>query len=228
MIYKIVSLSFLALLSISSCNKEKKLAKLDGNNKVYTNTPIELVETVYVKIPNTVIPFSLAGWGNCPSMSSISLGVVDNIDYENYIETENPNPYAHLVRNIRPTVVQMEMTSTESCDFEMLDETLEVIICNKTFTADSTFIYRDPNNETAYYNAVKLGSYTNQGSSSNVFDAGGSKLNLTLEEDVLLDQFIHAGTFNIYMNMKVDKAFTDDFAIIKTVMTLSAELDNEE
>jgi hypothetical protein len=224
MIYKIVSISFLALLSISSCNKEKRLAKLDGNTKEYANTPIQLEETIYIKVPNTVLPFSASGWGACQS-----LGIFGNIDYENIIETENPNPYASLARNIRPTAVTMELTSVESCDFSMLDETLEIIVCNHNFTADSTFTFRDPNNLTAYYNAVKLGSYSSQNGSNNAFDTPGSTtLDLVLEEDVLLDQFIAQGLFNIHMKMKVDKAFTDDFAIIKTVMILSAELDNKE
>lgn len=224
MIYKIVSISFLVLLSVSSCNKEKKLAKLEGNKKVYSDTPVELEETIYLKVPNTVLPFSAGGWGACQS-----LGILGPINYENIIEAENPNPYAHLVKNIRPLTVQMELTSVESCDFSMLDGVLDVVICNNTFTSDSTFVFRDPNNLTARYNAVRLGTYSSQNGSNNAFDIPGSRtLELVLEDDVVLDQFIRQGTFNISMKMKVDKAFTDDFAIIKTVMTLSAELDNAQ
>lgn len=224
MINKLVSISVLTILLFSGCNKEKKLGKLDGNNVEYSNTPIELEETIYIKVPNTVLPFSAAGWGACQG-----LGIFGNVSYENIIETENPNPYAHLVRNIRPIEIEMELTSVESCDFSMLDETLELVICNHNFTEDSTFNFRDPNNDKAYYNAVKLGSYSNQSGSNNAFDNSGSTtLKLVLEEDVLLDQFIAQGLFNIHMKMKVDKAFTDDFAIIKTVMKLKAELDNEE
>lgn len=224
MIFKIVSIAFLAFFITTSCNKDKKLAKLDGNSKVYTNTPLELEETIYIKVPNTVLPFSLAGWGACQS-----LGIFGPINYQNIIETQNPNPYAHLVRNIRPISVLMELTSVESCDFSMLDDRLELVICNHNFTTDSTFKYRDPLNPSAYYNAVKLGYYSNQNGTNNAFDNSGStRLELVLEEDVLLDQFIAQGLFNLHMKMKVDKAFTDDFAIIKTVMRLSAELDNKE
>ena len=224
MIYKIVSILFLALLSISSCNKEKRLAKLEGNTKEYTSTPFIFTQTIFMKIPNTVIPFSLSGWGACQS-----LGILGPINYENIVEAENPNPYCRLARNIKPISCKMEITSVESCDFSMLDDVLEVIICNKTFTSDSTFTFRDPNNSTAYYNAVKLGTYSSQNGSNNAFNTPGSRtLDLVLEEDVLLDQFIKEGVFNISMKMKVDKAFTDDFAIIKTDITVSAELDNEE
>ncbi len=228
MIYKSLSILALSLLIFNtSCKKDKKLAKLEGNKKVYKATPVELTETIFIKVPNTIIPSAVqaAGWGACQDFTNYDfpyIGYIDPILYENMIPSSNPNPYAHLTHNIKPLAVKMDMTSTESCDFAMLDGILEVIICNASMNLGDAFVFRNPNNPDAYFNAVKLGKYDGD------FENLGATLNLTVDEDAVIDQFIHAGDFKIYMKMYVDRAFTDDFAIIRTDMTLSAELINEE
>ena len=50
---------------------------------------------------------------------------------------------------------------------------------------------------------------------------------LTVNEDAILDQFIHAGTFQTYITTTFDKAFTAPEAIISVDMELEVTLNNE-
>jgi len=232
MIYKSLSILALSFLILNtSCNKNKKLAKLEGNKKEYKVTPVELTERIYITVPNTIVPAAVgaAGWGACQDFTNYDfpiIGYISPILYENMIPSSNPNPYAHLTHNIKPLAVKMDMAATESCDFAMLDGVLEVIICNSSLALGDAFVFRDPSNPDATFNAVKLGQFEN--GIDGDFDNLGATLNLNVDEDAVIDQFIHAGDFNLFMRMHVDRAFTDDFAIIRTDMTLSAELINEE
>ena len=214
-IYPLFAVSLLFLFT--GCNKNKKLAKMDGNNKEYKETPVELSETIYIQIPNTILGSSLSGWGAC---QSIPFG--QQIDYTAFVPTQNPNPYAGLVRNINPTKVVMELASVESCDFSMLGN-LTVYICDKGVTDPANFVFPNPSNPDAAYNAIKLGEMTT------IPESIGRSLTLPLaSSDIIIDQFIHAGDFQIYTEMTIDKAFTDAFATIRTTMDLKAELDNEK
>ena len=50
---------------------------------------------------------------------------------------------------------------------------------------------------------------------------------LTVNEDAILDQFIHAGTFQTYITTTFDKAFIASEAIINADMELEVTLKNE-
>ena len=58
---------------------------------------------------------------------------------------------------------------------------------------------RDP---TAPHNAVKVGEY------NNIPEGIGNTMNLSVNQNAVLDQFIQAGTFQTFMTMTFDKAFS--------------------
>lgn len=215
MIRNLIAISLIAILGLSSCNKDKKLAKLEGNSKEYAEADFVLDETISLTIPNTI--FTAGGFANCWSLLGFE------IDHEAFIPTENPNPYAHLTRNLRPLAVEMELSQVEleECGFAFLKD-VEVYLCLDGVTDFNSFTFRDANNPDADYNAVKVGAHYN------IADNIGSKITLNVDTTAVLDKFIHAGNFQTYTKMVIDKGFTDDYAIIKTKMKIAAQLDNEE
>ena len=84
----------------------------------------------------------------------------------------------------------------------------------------SDFTLQNPAYLDAPFDAVKIGEY-------DVPDNVGSTMALTLNEDAILDQFIHAGTFQTYITTTFDKAFTASEAIINVDMELEVTLKNE-
>ncbi|MCT4581583.1 MAG: hypothetical protein N4A35_09215 [Flavobacteriales bacterium] len=215
MIKKIIAISLAVALGAYSCNKEKKLAKLEGNNKEYKEANFVLDENISLTIPNTI--FSAGGFANCWTLLGLE------IDHEAFIPTENPNPYAHLTRNLRPLAVEMELSQVEleECGFAFLKD-VEVYLCLEGVTDFNAFTFRDATNPQADYNAVKIGEHYN------IADNVGSKITLNVDTNAVLDKFIHAGNFQTYTKMVIDKGFTDDYAIIRTKMKIAAQLDNYE
>jgi len=61
----------------------------------------------------------------------------------------------------------------------------------------------------------------------NVPDNIGNIMYLTPDPDIKLDEFIHDEDFKIYMDMELDKTFVEDIATIKTTLTLSVKLINQ-
>ena len=202
----------LLLISIFSISCKKDLSEYEGNNVPYEVTEFELQEEVTLVIPNS--SFNFNGVGNC-----LDLGVFGPINYEAFVPTQNPNPYASLVYDIRATSIQMDLTNIPSCDFGMLQD-VEVYLTDSSVTAFSQFILQDPNNPTAPHNAVKIGDLM-------TIADGNSTIFLDVNPDAVLDQFIHNESFKTYTNMNFDKAFTESEAVIKTTMTLSVKLINE-
>ena len=83
------------------------------------------------------------------------------------------------------------------------------------------FCSAKPSDPTAPHNAVKVGEY------NNIPEGIGNTMNLSVNQNAVLDQFIQAGTFQTFMTMTFDKAFTANEAIIKSKMTLAVTLINE-
>jgi hypothetical protein len=211
--YLIVLLVFVSII-FSSC--KKKLEKLNGNNVEFEVTEFELVETITLVIPND--QFNFQGVLNCQPLELFGIPF-GPINFESFVPTQNPNPYAHLVYDIRPKTVTMELTNITDCDFGML-ENVEVFLTDSSVTDPSQFILQDPNNISAPHNAVKIGELMTVEDGSNI-------INLVVNENAVLDQFIHNQSFNTYANMNLDKAFTEDAAIIKTSLLMSVKLINE-
>jgi hypothetical protein len=113
----------------------------------------------------------------------------------------------------------MELTNITDCDFGML-ESVEVYLTDSTVTNTSQFILQDPNNISAPHNAVKIGELMTVEDGSNI-------INLVVNENAVLDHFIHNQSFNTYANMNLDRAFTENEAVIKTKLTMSVKLINE-
>lgn len=204
--------SILLLLAVtvlfSGC---KKLEDYEGNNVTYEETEFELKESITLVVPNS--SFNFGGVGNC-----VSLGFLGPINFEAFVPTQNPNPYAHLVHEIRAKEIIMELTNIPDCDFGMLED-VEVYLTDSSVTDASQFIIQDPNNLSAPHNAVKIGELM-------TISDGSSIIHLDVNPDAVLDKFIHDETFNTYTNMNLDKAFTESEAIIKTTLNLSVKLIN--
>lgn len=208
--YTIIGLLASSLL-LSGCNK---LENLDGNNLEFQEKHFEIEEVISMVIPND--QFSFGGFLNC---TSLPFGATQ--DYNAFIPTVNPNPYAHLTEDIIASNVKMELTNIPNCDFDML-ESVEIFMCDNAITSEAQFVLYDEANPNNAYNAVKLGEFLN-------FSSGvGDVIYLDVTETGKLDQFIHAGNFQTYAKMVFDKAFTEDSAIIKTTITLGVKLINEE
>ena len=197
-------------LGLHSC---KKLEDFEGNNQNFEPTNFEFEEIITFVIPNGLLNFQ--GIGNCLSLPFFT------IDYEAFIPTENPNPYASLVYNIKPKEIELELVNISNCDFGMLEKVTVYIVDDGVTGSVSNFILQDPNDLSATYNAVKAGEYLN------IPEGIGSTMNLSVNQDAVLDQFIQAGTFQTFMSMTFDKAFTSSEAIIKSKMTLGVTLVNE-
>jgi len=205
-------LILLPLLSVlfTSC---VKLEELEGNNTEYEVTQFELEENVTLIIPNSQFSW-IPDLINCMDIS-----ILGGVNFESFVPTQNPNPYAYLTYDIQPKSISMELTNITDCDFGML-ENVEIYLTDSSVTDPSQFILQDPNNTSAPHNAVKIGELMNVSDGSNIIE-------LDVNPDAVLDQFIHNNSFNTYANMNLDKAFTEEQAIIKTKLLLSVKLINE-
>ena len=215
--YLIVLLVFVSII-FSSC--KKKLEGLDGNNVAYEVTEFELEEKITLIIPNPDFSW-IPTLFNCVDIPTTPILAPDGVvNFESFVPTQNPNPYAHLVYDIRPKAITMELTNITDCDFGML-ENVEVYLTDSSVTDPSQFILQDPNNISAPHNAVKIGERTIPS------DYSSNIILLDINPNAILDQFIHSQSFKTYANMNFDKAFTEDEAIIKTSLLLSVKLINE-
>lgn len=200
----------IASFSSSSC---VKLEELEGNNVEYEVTQFELEENITLIIPNSEFSW-IPNLVNCMDIS-----IIGGVSFESFVPTQNPNPYAYLTYDIQPKSILMELTNITDCDFGML-ENVEIYVTDSSVTDASQFILQDPNNTSAPHNAVKIGELMNVSDGSNIIE-------LDVNSDAVLDQFIHNNSFNTYANMNLDKAFTEEQAIIKTKLLLSVKLINE-
>ena len=207
------SIVLLVLVSIIFSGCKKKLEKLNGNNVEYEVTQFELEENITLIIPNSEFSW-ITDLINCMDIS-----ILGGVNFESFVPTQNPNPYAYLTYDIQPKSISMELTNITDCDFGML-ENVEIYITDSSVTDASQFILQDPNNKSAPHNAVKIGELMNVSDGSNIIE-------LDVNPDAVLDQFIHNNSFNTYANMNLDKAFTEEQAIIKTKLLLSVKLINE-
>jgi len=198
-----------SVLSISCV----KLEELEGNNVEYEVTQFELEENITLIIPNSEFSW-IPDLVNCMDIS-----IIGGVNFESFVPTQNPNPYAYLTYDIQPKSISMELTNITDCDFGML-ENVEIYITDSSVTDASQFILQDPNNTSAPHNAVKIGELMSVSDGSNIIE-------LDVNPDAVLDQFIHNNSFNTYANMNLDKAFTEEQAIIKTKLLLSVKLINE-
>jgi len=198
-----------SVLSISCV----KLEELEGNNVEYEVTQFELEENITLIIPNSEFSW-IPDLVNCMDIS-----IIGGVNFESFVPTQNPNPYAYLTYDIQPKSIVMELTNITDCDFGML-ENVEIYVTDSSVTDASQFILQDPNNTSAPHNAVKIGELMNVSDGSNIIE-------LDVNTDAVLDQFIHNQSFNTYANMNLDKAFTEEQAIIKTKLLLSVKLINE-
>ena len=209
---KLSILSLILIVFFASCTKEEDL---DGNNIAFESTQFTLQERISLTIPNTVlsgISFLTACW-------DIPFGA--EISYEQLVPSSNPNPYAYLVKDIKPKVIKMELLNVEGCDFSMLDN-VDIYIVDKEVVNITDIVVFDPLNPTASYNAKFLASV------ENIPDGVGSILYPNVMPDVTIDEFIHDDDFQIYMNMKIDKTFTSEVALIKATLDLDVTLINNE
>lgn len=203
---------------IAAC---KKLEDYNGNKVPFEKTYLKQKETMTFAIPNDVFSTS---W-DIPCWS-IPFG--QEIAFEALIPAENPNPYAHLVYDIVPSTIKMELVGVESCDLSML-KTVEVFMVDKDVNAVGDIVFYDPNNPSAIYNAKKMGEYYNAANGTNEIPENiGYTMNLLPDVNIKLDEFIHDQDFKIYMKSVIDKVFVQDTAYIKTTLDLDVILLNEE
>lgn len=202
---------------LSSC---KKLEDYEGNNVSFEETNFEFTETMTFVIPNSIfsVPFDVS----CVSL----LGA--EIDFNSMIPAENPNPYAHLVENIIPKSIKMELVGVNECDLSMLG-TVEVFMVDSAVQSANDIVYYDPLTPSAAYNAKKMGEYYNAADGTNeIPDDIGNIMYLQPDVNIQLDEFIHDEKFNVYMVTTIDRAFVEDQAVIKTTLDLDVTLSNEE
>jgi len=208
--FLVLGLTFFTL----GCKKEEKIKDLHGNNVDFEETYFEIEENIFLEIPNDQFSW-VPNLANCLPIPGTT------IDYEAFIATENPNLFAHLAEDMHIKNLVMELTNIPDCSFEML-ESVEIYLCDLGLTSESQFVFYNPNNPNASFNAVKIGQALNIGPSP------GSILTLDANKSAVIDQFIHDGNFQTFAKMVFDKAFTEDSAIIKTTMTMAVRLKNEE
>jgi hypothetical protein len=225
-------LLFIAATTLVSCKKD--ITELQGNSVPFNETRFVIDEIITLNIPNTQFSW-IPNFANC-----VSIPFGATTDFNAFIPTQNPNPYAHIVDNIKPTKVIMELTNITDCDFNML-ESVDIYLvslidsCGVAITSESQMVYPEdnvyftnscsssPHAPKLYYNAVRVG-----GKIINDTPGIGTSIELDLNENALLDKFIHAEFFQTYAKMVFDKSFTRDFAIIKSTMSLSVRLINED
>ena len=233
--HRLLSLIFVIILFSTTC---KKLENYEGNNIEFRETIFEIEDEITYIIQNSELDFSqvtigginynLLSFANCmelkvPALLTFGLGDIDfTIDYEAFIPTSNPNPLADLANDIHPKSLELELTNITDCDLSMLEEVTLYLVMDDVSGSVSDFTMQNPANPTEPHNAVKLGQYLN------IPESVGSKMSLVVNEDAVLDQFIHAGTFQTYMSLVFDKAFTANEAIIKSSMKFEVKLTNEQ
>ena len=103
----------------------------------------------------------------------------------------------------------------------MLERVTLYFVMDSVSGSVSDFTLQNPANLDTPFDAVKIGEY------DNIPDNIGSTMALTVNEDAILDRFIHAGTFQTYITTTFDKAFTASEAIINVDMELEVTLKNE-
>jgi len=211
------SIVLLVLVSIIFSGCKKKLEKLNGNNVEYEVTEFELTETITFQVPNTIFTVPLNICWDIPLLT---------VPFKEKVATSNPNPYAHLVHDIIPTTIKMELIGVEGCDFAMLNE-VQVYMVDKDVQDKADIIIYDPNNPSMAYNAKHMGTYNDSNGGTTVPNNIGNTMYLTPNPDIRLDEFIHDQDFQVYMDMTIDKTFVEDFATIKTTLGLSVKLINQ-
>ena len=198
-------------LFLSSC---RKLDDYEGNNQQFELTKFQFEEIISLNIDNDLLDFQ--GIGNC---TSLPFGIT--INYEAFIPTENPNPHTHLVYNVKPKSIQLELVNIPDCDFSMLEDVKVYLVNNGTSGTINDFILQDPANPSSEHNAVKIGQYLN------VPNGIGHTMNLEPNYNAILDQFIYDESFQTFMSLNFDKAFTASSAIIKATIVMEVTLINE-
>ena len=123
-------------LFLSSC---RKLDDYEGNNQQFELTKFQFEEIISLNIDNDLLDFQ--GIGNC---TSLPFGIT--INYEAFIPTENPNPHTHLVYNVKPKSIQLELVNIPDCDFSMLEDVKVYLVNNGTSGTINDFILQDPAN----------------------------------------------------------------------------------
>ncbi len=142
-------IALFATVCITSC---KKLDEYEGNNKPFSKTTFEIEEVITLAVPNSA--FSFGGFLNCTSL----LGL--NQDYQAFIPTNNPNPYADLVYDMHPKQIIMELVNIPDCDFGML-KNVEVFLADNGISNQADFILQDPADLDTPFNAAKIGEFQN-------------------------------------------------------------------
>jgi len=213
------SFSFLLICTISILtNSCKKLNDFEGNNQNFELTNFEFEEVITLEIDNNLLDFQ--GIGNCLPLQLWPLPAF-TIDYEAFIPTENPNPYTHLVYDVRPKSVKLELVNIPDCDFGMLDNVKVYLVKNGVTGSINDFIIQNPNDPSAEHNAVMIGEY------QNIPDGIGHEMELSTNNNAVLDQFVYDGSFQTFMSLSFDKAFTSSTAIIKATLLMEVTLINE-
>jgi len=214
-----------------------KLDKMEANNMEFVATTFPITENITYNIPNTALDFAhvtiggttynLTSFANCadlavPAILTGGLGDLSfTLDYDDYITTENPNPLADLAESIKAKSIQLELVNITDCDFSMMENLTLYFVMDSVSGQVSDFTLQNPADLTAPFDAVKIGEYPA------IPEDIGSVMTLNLNEEAILDQFIHAGTFQTYLTTTFDKAFTADEAIIKVTLELEVTLKNE-
>ena len=211
----IAFLVFTVSIPLISC---KKLEDYQGNNQHFETTNFEFEEIITLEIDNNLLNFQ--GIGNCLPLQIWPLPAF-TINYEAFIPTQNPNPYTHLVYNVKPKSVKLELVNIEDCDFSMLQDVKVYLVKNGVTGTINDFIIQNPGNPSAAHNAVKIGQY------QNIPDGIGLTMDLTTNNDAILDEFIYDGSFQTFMSLNFDKAFTASQAIIKATLLMEVTLINE-
>jgi hypothetical protein len=222
----------IGVLTFSSCKKD--VEELVANNMTFEETHFTISEIITMNIPNTQFSW-IPNFANCVT---IPFGGTSNFNV--FIPTQNPNPYAHIVDEITPTKVRMELTNITDCDFNML-KSVEIYLvslidsCGVAITSESQLVFPEsnvtftnscsssPHAPKPYFNAVKVGDME-----INDTPGIGNIIELNVNPDARLDKFIHAEYFQTYAKLVFDKTFTRDFAVIKTTMDLNVRLINAE
>jgi hypothetical protein len=227
----IISGILLASVMISSC--KKNVAELEANNIPFEETHFTITENITMNIPNTQFNW-IPNFANC-----VSIPFGGSTNFNVFIPTQNPNPYAHIVDEITPTKVRMELTNITDCDFNML-KSVEIYLvsledsCGVAITNENQLVFPEdnvtyinscgtPHAAKPYFNAVKIGDKV-----INDTPGLGNIIELNINSTARLDRFIHAEYFQTYAKLVFDKTFTRDFAVIKTTMSLDVRMINEE
>lgn len=205
---KKIVLAAAVALSLFACKKE---GDLDGNNVEYETTQFQLTEQLTFSIPNSIFTIPLNICWDIPFTT---------VAFDQMIPSANPNPYAHLVYDIKPRQVKMELLNISGCDFSMLDD-VKIYMVDKDVNSIGDIVIYDENNPTAFYNAKLMAS------ASNISNNVGSVLYPTIDPNITLDEFIWDQDFKIFMDAEIDKTFVEDEALIKTTLDLDVTLIND-